>query len=310
MSHAKILAVLAAAWFLAACTKAPPPPPAEPDAALKAMAQSLADKKVGELWHTLPPSYQKDVNDLVHEFAAKVDKEVYDKSLGAAGKLVNILKEKKDFILGHPMLAAGMVNLDEAKKSWDSVVGVLQIVLDSEVRSVDSLKTVDVGKFLASTGNRVMEKAAEISKLTPDDALGENLSKLGKIETEVVSSSETVARVKFTVPGEPSEEHDLVKIEGRWVPKDLVDEWAGMMQEAREALSALGPGENKAQTLMMLNMAHGALDGILAAKTQEEFNQVTSQLFGMMMGGGAPPGGPPTTETLLPPSEEEEPEEP
>ena len=76
-----------------------------PDQTVKNVAQGIVDKKPQVLWEYLPKSYQKDVTDLIHEFAGKMDKELWTKGFTIAQKATRVLQEKKEFILAHPKLA-------------------------------------------------------------------------------------------------------------------------------------------------------------------------------------------------------------
>lgn len=290
--------VFATLFVLVGCTKESTPSlPSTPEGTVETVAKAIADKKPGIVWVALPPSYQQDITGFVRTFAEKMDKEVYDKTFVVLGKAIKVLKDKKDFILGHPMLQGGQVNMAEAKANWDSVVGLLETLTESEINSIDSLKTLNIGEYVATTGAKLMSQAADLSKLTPEDEMGQGLDKLAKLKIEVLSSDGDNAKLRLTLADEPPEDVELVKVEGKWVPKDLADEWALGMEKLREGLDEMKMGERKAQMMMMLGGVEGAMDSLLAAKTQEEFNQAFMQTMGQVMGalmgagGDAPPFG-------------------
>jgi hypothetical protein len=297
MSYRKGLALLVAASIcLVGCTDSNVSIPNTPEGTVQAVAKALAEHKPQALWSAMPASYQKDVTGLIQTFAEKMDKEVYDTTFKVAGKLTQVLQEKKDFILSHPMLQQGMVKGDEVRKNWDSLVGLLDTLMGSEIKSIDSLKTLDVGKFLAGTGGKLMKQAADLSKMTPQDQMGKELDNLANIKVEVLPSAEGGTKLKISAPNAPEQEVEMVQVEGKWIPKQIADDWQDAMAKARKGLDEMKMGENKAQAMMMLGGIGGALDGLLAAKDQQEFNALAGQALGSILGGfmgggmGAPGG--------------------
>jgi hypothetical protein len=87
-------------------------------------------------------------------------------------------------------------------------------------------------------------------------------------------------------PMDEEMEVEMVRVQGRWLPADLVDDWETTMAEIRAAFSELRQidPQEKQQYLMGLNMINGVLDQLLAANTAEEFNQVIGEAMGAMMG--------------------------
>ncbi|MCX9080156.1 MAG: hypothetical protein OIN84_19510, partial [Candidatus Methanoperedens sp.] len=199
------LSLTACCWVVGCTAKSAPSVPATPEGTVETVAKALADKQPGVIWNALPASYQKDVNGLIQLFAQKMDKEVYDKSFEVLNKAIKVLGDKKDFILGHPMLAEGPMKKDELKQNWDSVVGMFRTLTGSEIRTLASLKSLDVGKFLSGTGAKIMAQASQVSKAAKDDEMGKALDKLSKIKVEVVESGADAAKLRVTMPDETPE---------------------------------------------------------------------------------------------------------
>jgi len=261
-----------------------PSVPATPDGTVKTVAQSLADKQPGVIWGALPDGYRKDITDILRTFAEKMDKDVYDKGFAVFGKIVDVLRQKKDFVLGSAMAKQAPAKIEDIKKHYDALVDFFATLLGSEIKNLDSLKTLDVGAFLSETGSKLMEKASEISKMSAKDEMGSKLGKLAKIKVETVSSSDTEAKLKITLPEEKPQEFELVKVEGKWVPKDMAQDWKKQVAEAKASVEKLDLSKSKAQIMMMLGGLDGALDGLLGAKTQDEFNKLLQQAMGQLMG--------------------------
>ncbi len=291
MQRGGIAAAVAAVACVAllGCGSSDPTVPSTPDGTVMAVAAALADGKPQVVWTAMPASYQKDVTGLIRAFADKMDADIYDKGWGLAKKLVKVLREKRAFILASPAMAQGGIDKAKAEAQWDTLVGALEALVNSEVSSVAGLKSVDVGDFLRDTGSKLMSAASKGSQLTPDDKYNkEFVAKLRGVKAEVVSSEQDKATVKMTVPGEEPKTEEFVRVEGRWVPKVIADGWSKAIADAGKSLDKMSGdalAKQKPQILAMLGAAEPMLDQLLKAETQEQFNQVVGQTMGMVMGG-------------------------
>src|SRR5690606_15368494 len=102
------------------------------------------------------------------------------------------------------------------------------------------------------------------------------------------------ARVKVTRGTEITEE-EMTKVEGKWVPKKIADEWDTQIAEAKEKLAQMTGTEmvnNKPQVLAMLSTVDAGLTAMGNAKTAEELKQaamgVGMSIMQQMMSGGLP----------------------
>ena len=87
----------------------------------------------------------------------------------------------------------------------------------------------------------------------------------------------------------------FIRVEERWVPREMADEWPGDMAELRETVAKMAPaaaGQSTTQIKMFLSMLEGFLGQLEAAGSQGEFDRTltegTAPLFfgAMMMGQG------------------------
>ena len=291
--------VLMAALFITACGGGVDVPKTA-DMAVLRVANGVAENKPVVIWDALPESYQKDVHELVHNLMGKVDGSFYNSIADTSKKLTKVLKEKKQFILAHPMVAQQMPNKAEVEKQWDQIVGILDSILSSDLGKYETAKTVNVGAFLDTTGSKIMADLTNAAKLA---STGERRSeanemldmyeKLKKIKATMVKESGDTATVKVEMPGEETKETEFVRIEGKWLPKEMVDGWKEMMTEARKALSGIDAAElkkNTDQAFDIIGKVNGVLDQLDKAKTQEKFNAAINGLMALMQGGGAGPG--------------------
>jgi hypothetical protein len=267
--------------------------PDTPDGTAKAFLDGLADGKPAIAWAMLPASYQKDVKGLIDDFAGKMDAELYDKGFSVAKKLVAVVRKQKAFILASPMMKQAPVDPKQLDEKWDAVVAILDTVVNSDISSVASLKALDVNAFLQTTGAKVMAQASHVSKLMPQDDYNQAMAMLKDVTVECTKKDEKTATLKLTHPKEEEpEDVEMVCVDGKWLPKDMVASWADGIAEVKKGLDEISPEEiakHKDKIMTVLKGVEPLLDQMLNAKSQEEFDQVVMQTVGMI--GGAMMGG-------------------
>ena len=284
---------------LAAAAAPAPAAAGTPEATVQAIKQGVEAGNLRVVWDAMPASYQKDVNDVVHAFAENMDTELWTKGTTILKKATQVLKTKKKFILAHPALDNPLVPKDQLEGNWDNLVGVLEAVLASELADLSKLKTIDLGAFLDGSGKKIVEKimvlakAAEASKLPVQDFPGLPVDAVaGLVDTKITACK--VDGDKATLSTERDgkvEQHEAVRIEGKWLPKAMVDEWSTSITKAKEALTKeMKPAleKNKFAVLMPMGIIEGVLDQLLAADTQEKFNQVVEEVMKTFQAKPAP----------------------
>lgn len=290
MKHHSLLPFLAVLLLcaVAACSAdRPRQPAAEPDEAHDRIVQALADGRPQVVWDALPASYQRDVEGLVHEAAAGTDHELWTRSFTVLQKLTRVLREKKEFILGHPLVAAQLGDAPDAEKGWDSMVAALDALAGSELSDPGQTEALDVRRFLAGTGSRMMRGLLEAGEQVPQELLGGGVETLRGTTATVLSRESETARLRIETPGEPPSEERWIRVEGKWIPQEWTEDWDSRLAEVRGGLGRMSAGmdpQDRQQALLRLTMVEGVLDQLLAAKTAEEFNATLGTALAMIMG--------------------------
>ena len=266
-----------------------------PDALFKAYG-SAQDGQPQALWNALPDSYQSDVEGLISDFAGKMDPDVWEKGFATFGKLVDVLDKKRDYILGHPMVAGmtAMMGLDQETLGTqiDATVKAMAAISDSDLATVDGLKNLDVEEFLSSTIGANMKDLMDAAGSMDPAAMGgmgaDPTALVGDITTKVLSEEGDSAVVEVTMADGEVQQMPMTKVDGHWLPKEMVDEWAEGIADARENLATfeISP-EDKNEAMGAMAMVDGVLNQLLEAGSQEEFNQAVDGIMQMaeMMGG-------------------------
>jgi hypothetical protein len=262
------------------------------DQAIKEVFTGLADGKPIVVWQALPASYQKDVKSLITDAAGKFDPEVYDKAFAVARKSVKLLKDKKEFILKSEFAKNTPPAIDKNKMGdgYDAVVDLVDTLVGSDLGKLDELKKADVEKFLSGTGAKILnqfsalDKFVDKTKFKPGtSSVTEIPAKLRKAKVTVVKAGATETTLQIEDPDAtvPVKEESWVKVEGKWVPKELADGWADGIKDAKKQLAAAPPfltKEGKKQALDALNLADQAIDKLANTKTREEFEKALKDL--------------------------------
>ncbi|QDT99400.1 hypothetical protein [Gimesia aquarii] len=285
--------------------------PLGPAESMTVMIDGVSNQKMEAVWEFLPASYQTDINGLVKEFATKMDPEMYNGTFQTAQRLTKLLKDKKAYILKNQTIKGLPVPPDKVDQFWDPTISLLNTIVQSDISNLDKLKDFDGGKFLSTTGNQLAKSVISISDLIPTKENEPSFSeKMKQTKVTVVSTEGDTATIKIEAPGEEPKEETMVKVEGKWIPKNLADNWKSKMEEAHQKLAELTPEKvtaQKEQTLAGLKKMNEVLAQLENAKTEEEFNQTLTPIVApvamfapmlmMQMGQsmmGAPQGGPMT----------------
>ncbi len=265
--------------------------PKTPDGTVGAVATAVSDGKFEVIWQAMPESYQKKINTVIQEFAEHTDPEVYNKVMGVVGKLVKVLNDKQEFILGTDMvkseIASGKTTKEEVKEGLSAMAGLLGD-LQGDIKTKDDLEKLDVEKYLANIGSRIKAIEPVLTKYgnTPVK-FGDEMAKLKKIKVTAKDVTTDSATVEITDADGKTKSEKMVRVEGKWVPKAMHDEFPKALDEMAENIhkSEEKIKQMKPQIMGGAAMAEGVLDNLLKATTQEEFNKaITDAVAGF---GGA-----------------------
>ncbi|MBS0204446.1 MAG: hypothetical protein JSS49_16200 [Planctomycetes bacterium] len=248
-------------------------PRIEADSAAAAVMKTLTALQVGnmaEAYDFLPPAYQSDVDGLVHEFAERMDPEIWSRLIGTARKSVEVLKTKKDLILALDLFR-DRPEAEPYRKSWDSSVQLLETFANSDLGELPRLKQLSVKSLLpGKSGSSLPQDAICL-------ALGANLSRqfVGVTVTPIRSEgAEQVVAIRGPRDDKPTE-FTYVQHDGRWLPKSLVEQWADGIKADRDWLEKLPDRIKviKPQLMDALTRTDEILDQLLAASNREQFEQ-------------------------------------
>jgi len=278
--------------------KAPAPTkvniPSTPDGTITAVATAVAEGKLEAVWQALPESYQGDINEQVEHFAEHMDGEVWSKAMGIVGKLAQLLETKQNLIIGNEMvstqLKAQNMKPEDVKESLTAFGGLLNDI-QKDVKTKEALAKLNIENYMANIGSRMKSFEPLMAKSQNSPAF--KLDDMKKVTATIKDSTTDSATVEVKLPDGKIETMNMVKVQGKWLPKEMVDDWAKKIEEVDKTLHSMEmTPEQKKQFMVMADTVDGVLDSFLKANDQAAFDAAVGGAMGKMMplsmGGGIP----------------------
>jgi hypothetical protein len=298
------------------------PPPEEPEelprpllgdpiGSVRKTLRALAEGDLPQAYDFLPPSYQREIDELVHTVAGKFDAETWTAAFTVLRKTAEVLKTKKDWVL--PLVhnwgrsAAEVPSEPDAMlaENWDALVQVLELIARSELSEHQKMQEFSARGFLKSTGRELFEviRAA-------DEAGTQRLRELPETTVELVSHKGNSAILRLRRPQDPAPtETPFVYREGRWIQQSLAENWPKVMGQLHEQLAPWTPerlAQIQPQLAGQLRTIEQTLEKMLAAERAEDFQALVLpflQQVQTLRDLLSPKAGPPAGVTLLIPYE-------
>jgi hypothetical protein len=299
--------IQAAAAAVAEVVSTPAPAPGDPVSAVKVALGAVQQGRLEQAYDFLPPSYQQDIDQLVGNFAVKMDAEVWSAAFTVLRKAVDVLKTKQDMVLalipqGGPQ-GPNPAATEQLRQNWGDMVQSLELVIASDISDLERLKNISTRRYLATTGNKFF---AQMQVLSAAGGGGNPLDELKKTTVELVSHDGNQAVLRIKGSRDPNgQEQPFVQVDGRWIPQSLADDWADHIQKAKDQLEQITPelvAAQKGKALEHLKVVEQTLDGMLSAQKPEEFQAAVLPLvlqFSMLGRALTPAGPPPGSVTIF-----------
>jgi hypothetical protein len=261
---------------------AQPAIPATPDGTIMAVAQSLADNHPEIFWEALPESYRADINGLTTSFAAKMDPELYDRSMALTLKFIDVIQSKQGIILASKTVQNTGADVAAIEARMTPTLAVVRTFFGSDISTLAGLAAIDWQAYLAGTGAQLMAQADAIPAVEGKDPF----VLFDSLKVEVLEQTGDTARLRVTATGEDPEEVTLTRVENRWVPSEMAEQWQAKVAEAHARLDELTPEkvqELKGQAMFGLAMAEGFVTQLSTIETSEEFDATVGPMLQGLM---------------------------
>ena len=261
--------------------------PDTPDGTVRVVLDGLVQHHPEVVWNALPAPYQQDVSDLSREFAETVDPAVFDRAVAVARKGVVVLQGKKDLILSSRYLEQSPVDPASVDAIWEASVYMLDALLASDLTDLETMREIDVEALLSTTGMAIMDSAAEMPAESDETvSFAERVAAWEQTEVGLLSEEGDRAVVLLTVPDEEPIEMPMARIEGRWIPTELANQWPAAVDQTRTKIEMLGSDEAaqiRVQVLFGIGIVEGFVDQIDLMETTKEFDDLVGGVLGNIM---------------------------
>ena len=255
------------------------------------------------LWDALPPSKQKQIENVVVTFASKVDPKSFDAVRKIRNSVVEILRKQQKFILQSNVLQIPSNMVPELEKSYPAGVDFIDSLISKDLLDGKRLQKGDTRGLLAAYVQKINETGEKLVMTLPPDNPGrqqlEQARKMGfspGAGYQVEKTSSTTATLTMDAPataGAPTPPPmKLVLSEGRWLPEEMVSNWDQMMNQAQSAISTMKPEEIQQALSFGALFITAPLNNLKNAKSQEEFDKALTDIIGPIMANMGGLGGP------------------
>ena len=272
-----------------------------PVAAFDNFKTSLANAEAAALWGSLPKTWQANLNGMAQMIGQKMPAATWDKGFSIVLRVGKLLETKSEIFAG--MLAASAPDKTPAdiQSSLKAAGELFSAIGKSDFAKIEKLKTIDLGVTAKNTGSELLKMLFSIKAFNDEIAKesgGKNLKEsLLATKAELVSQEGDNAEIKITAPNGKVDTQKVVKVEGKWLFKEMADgyqkDFANSKQQLSMALDQMP--QNQMQVMMVMGMVESVLTTFENAKTPEEVQiavqQVAPMLGGLMMGGAMMGGG-------------------
>lgn len=258
-----------------------------PEATVAALSKLGTPGSKTSLAEFLPASYQKDMTDVLHLSASKMDPEIWTGAtdlLSFAGKTI---APKAAFLVPE---ATPEADRAEVEKSLSLGLNSLSTVFASDAVKLDNLKkTTSIGLF-----DSLVSVVVPVAGKDLNDPKAAEVKSSTKLENGDVKLTFAENAMSSTF-GDGSEDNSVTfrKVENCWVPVEMAESWTESVGQVKEALGRMDftstEGQQlKSQLLMAIPMLKMGVTGMGAAQTKEEFNNKAGMSIMplMMLGGG------------------------
>jgi hypothetical protein len=258
--------------------------PDSPEGTVLAFAEAVQGDHAEDIWKFFPESYQRDINEITATFAEKMDPAVYDQAFAIVMRAVEVLDDRKDIVLASETFKSTGADADEIREGLSNAQFFTDTLKASKIATLEGLGSADWEQFLATTGNTLIKHAKTI-----EAEGGENpLDDLDSLKVETVDIADDRATLRISSEKHKPEDVKMVRVEGRWVPAEMADEWAQGIEEARQNLAEITPetmAAQKTQIMMFFGMANGLIEQIASLQTPEEFDAAIGPMLAPFLGG-------------------------
>ncbi|MDX1926383.1 MAG: SHD1 domain-containing protein [Pirellulaceae bacterium] len=268
------------------------------EAFLDTMTAELMAGNATAAWHALTPEMQADVEDVVVAAVEAGGKGMLVQIRTLMKHTATIVHDKKAFIFASPLVAADPKVAKEMQQSWPQTELFVDALTDKSNWDSANFKAGNVGPWLAALTSKMGGAFVKMNELAVKAGTpGADLKKLMAYKVISQSGDKAMVQSLFVPPPvmnpqtrqmmqpKAPEPVEWVRVSGKWLPKDLVDNWKDGVAATKSQLDFVMPSVSGG-----LAFAIPFAGSLANAKTQQEFNAALQQITSAIPGMGGPGG--------------------
>lgn len=249
----------------------PPPAPAytppKKDASIGEFVKQVNDALTGGhlrvLYDFRPPSYRKDISDVIKLAANKTSPESFQKITNVSYRMGDLIVTRRNWLFSSPRFGNfEPAERDKAKWTLLGLANVLQKGLGPDALPLETLQSKDFNQWLDQWDQIVAPHVAEMVKKA--DLNFDSY-------TSVISEGEGTATIS-TGMGDTKAQVDLVLVEGFWVSKTAADSWSDNVATAKQKIGAITDGKFMESETVMAGIVGATFESVASAKTADQYH--------------------------------------
>lgn len=257
---------------------APAPNPLPQPAAAAAYVTPKQDAKVGDflqqfddavtkghivaVFDSLPPSYRRDVNEIVKLGAQKINPNTWQTLVGTLQQLGEVIVTRQNWFLSSPRIEnLPSEQYDRIAEQVLPFAGVLRDGLSPDAMQLEKLKSMEFGQWLAERDQAIAPHLAQWFNVNADSTR----------EITVDSEKDGIATVSI-VQGTESSKVLFTMVEGYWVPKTLADSWTQTVDSYKKQIAETADGGMLTMIGSMLEPIAAEIGPLMAATDASRFH--------------------------------------
>jgi hypothetical protein len=265
---------------------------------LDTMTTELMAGNATAAWHALTPEMQADVEDVVVAAVEAGGKGMLVQIRTLMKHTATIVHDKKTFIFASPLATADPKVAKEMQQSWPQTELFVDALTDKSNWDSANFKAGNVGPWLAALTSKMGGAVVKMNELAVKAGTpGADLKKLMAYKVISQSGDKAMVQSLFVPPPvmnpqtrqmmqpKAPEPVEWVRVSGKWLPKDLVDNWKDGVAATKSQLDFVMPSVSGG-----LAFAIPFASSLANAKTQQEFNAALQQITSSIPGMGGPGG--------------------
>ena len=220
------------------------------------------------VYDALPPSYRKDVDEIVKLAASEMNETSWQGLVGTAQRLGDIIVTHQTWFLSSPRIQALPANdLAVVEEQILPLADLMRVGLSPDATNLNQLQAVSFGQWLAERDEVIAPYLAQLV-----GQMGLSISRRVTLKSE----KDGTAVVSVEQDG-GTRDMELISVEGYWVPKTIADGWKANVDSIKgDIASTTSTIENMGAVLGIFNPV---LNPMANSQSPDQFHAAMDSLF-------------------------------